>query len=76
MSSLNTTDAPSPGPPVGLATGTPAPDFALMDENNLDAIAYPSTVHAANLIGVGENAFDCIGRSRRIVRRRQRWRST
>jgi peroxiredoxin len=32
VSSLNTTDAPPPGPPLGLAEGSPAPDFALRDQ--------------------------------------------
>jgi mycoredoxin-dependent peroxiredoxin len=38
VSSLNTTDAPLPGPPQGLAEGTPAPDFALRDQFGQDVV--------------------------------------
>ncbi len=38
VSSLNTTDAPAPGPPVGLAEGTPAPDFTLRDQFGQDVV--------------------------------------
>ena len=38
MSSLNTTDAPPPGPPLGLAEGSPAPDFALRDQFGQDVV--------------------------------------
>jgi peroxiredoxin len=36
VSSLNTTDAASPGPSRGLAAGTPAPDFSLRDQFGQD----------------------------------------
>ena len=38
MSSLNTTDAPTPGPPRGLAEGSPAPDFSLRDQFGQDVV--------------------------------------
>jgi peroxiredoxin len=38
VSSLNTTDAPPPGPPLGLAEGSPAPDFALRDQFGQDVV--------------------------------------
>ena len=38
VSSLNTTDAPTPGPPLGLAEGTPAPDFTLRDQFGQDVV--------------------------------------
>ena len=38
MSSLNTTDAPTPGPSSGLSVGTPAPDFALRDQFGQDVV--------------------------------------
>ena len=38
MSSLNTTDAPTPGPSSGLSAGTPAPDFALRDQFGQDVV--------------------------------------
>jgi peroxiredoxin len=38
VSSLNTTDAPSPPPVPGLADGTPAPDFALRDQFGQDVV--------------------------------------
>ena len=38
MSSLNTTEAPIPGRPLGLAEGTPAPDFALRDQFGQDVV--------------------------------------
>ena len=38
VSSLNTTDAPTPGPPRGLAEGSPAPDFSLRDQFGQDVV--------------------------------------
>jgi peroxiredoxin len=38
VSSLNTTDAQPPGPPLGLAEGSPAPDFALRDQFGQDVV--------------------------------------
>jgi len=38
VSSLNTTDAPPPGPPLGLVEGSPAPDFALRDQFGQDVV--------------------------------------